>query len=293
VQGWIKLHRQLIDSDVWQDARLLQTWVWCLLSASHAQARFRWNGIDEELRPGQFIAGTIKGAMECNIPHTSFRRRLDRLVELGNISVQSCSKFSRITVNNWGTFQDKAAIKPAFKPAINNTDETLENIDANECDMEKSAIKPVTFKKEERRNNDSTNDTNGNDETIDSTGIEHLNLKAVPAATVGTLELLSYFAQCHEQRTGAPYMINYGKEGAAFKAMLAIYGPDKLKDIINAFFQSKDEFIHKAGFTVGVMRSQINKLAASLAAPKARTAPVGMTSAQLFHFEKKKAEAAV
>jgi hypothetical protein len=40
------------------------------------------------------------------------------------------------------------------------------------------------------------------------------------------------------------------------------------------------------------MRSQINKLAASLAVPKARTGPVGLTAAQQFHLSKKQNEAA-
>ena len=35
--GWIKLHRKTLDSKVFQNEKLLKTFVWCLLKASHKE----------------------------------------------------------------------------------------------------------------------------------------------------------------------------------------------------------------------------------------------------------------
>ena len=54
-----------------------------------------------------------------------------------------------------------------------------------------------------------------------------------------------------------------GKDGAVVKRLLATYDLSKLKELGEKFFASRDDFILKAGFSIGVFASQINKLVSS------------------------------
>ena len=73
-----------------------------------------------------------------------------------------------------------------------------------------------------------------------------------------TLPICSYFYDKYLQRTGCPYVRNFGKDGAIFKELLKIVPEEELKTLIDRFFDLKDEFVVKAGFTVGVFKTQIN-----------------------------------
>jgi phage replication O-like protein O len=73
-------------------------------------------------------------------------------------------------------------------------------------------------------------------------------------------EFLKYFGNRFQEKFGTPYTANFGKEGSLVKRVLKIHPIDRLKELTEKFFSSKDEFIQKSGFTIGVFHSQINKL---------------------------------
>ena len=35
MEGWIKLHRKLLTSNVFDNEKLLKVWIWCLMKATH------------------------------------------------------------------------------------------------------------------------------------------------------------------------------------------------------------------------------------------------------------------
>ena len=70
---------------------------------------------------------------------------------------------------------------------------------------------------------------------------------------------LKYFGEIHEKTRKEKYVANFGKDGKIFKELLAILETNEIKRRIDLFFKSDDEFIQKAGYTVGVFKSQINK----------------------------------
>ena len=43
--GWIKLHRQIVDSAVFQDEHLLRLWIWLLSKARHSPGFHRLDSI--------------------------------------------------------------------------------------------------------------------------------------------------------------------------------------------------------------------------------------------------------
>lgn len=60
--------------------------------------------------------------------------------------------------------------------------------------------------------------------------------------------------------TGKQLLISGQKDGRLVKEMLAVYGPERLRELWKRFLTSKDEFVLQAGYSIGVFRSQANKL---------------------------------
>ncbi|MEA2036444.1 MAG: hypothetical protein U9O94_02970, partial [Nanoarchaeota archaeon] len=56
------------------------------------------------------------------------------------------------------------------------------------------------------------------------------------------------------------YIANFGKDGKIIKDLLKIIPPDDLKKLIDKFMASDDDFIEKAGYTIGVFKAMVNKL---------------------------------
>jgi 3D (Asp-Asp-Asp) domain-containing protein len=74
--------------------------------------------------------------------------------------------------------------------------------------------------------------------------------------------LIDYFFQRHLEIKKEKYHVAGGKDGDAMKRLLSTFTEDEIKNKIDLFFASKDDFILKAGFTIGIFSTQINKLRA-------------------------------
>ena len=120
-QGWIMLHRSLLESQVFANPDLLKVWLWCLFRASHKD---RWvtvktgRGTTEvKLSPGQFIFGRNTAARELKMKPSSARNFIVKLRNLKNLDVKQDmqednqhhgrqdSHYSIISIINWETYQ--------------------------------------------------------------------------------------------------------------------------------------------------------------------------------------------
>ena len=115
MQGWIKLHRQLLESVVFQNANLFQVWCWCLMRANHTETKILWNGNEVILKAGQFISGRFKGSKECHMNPSTFRNQIALLEKLGNLDSKKDSRFSLFTVVKWSDFQHSNEMKDSDK----------------------------------------------------------------------------------------------------------------------------------------------------------------------------------
>lgn len=106
VAGWIKLHRCLKDSLVFDNSDLLKVWIWCLLKATHKKHK-QMVGLQEvELQEGQFIFGRKKAAEELNMTESKVYRLVKKLESMGNIILESNNKWTSVTIANWELYQD-------------------------------------------------------------------------------------------------------------------------------------------------------------------------------------------
>lgn len=106
VPGWIKLHRQLLESTVFDNSDLLKVWVWCLLKATHRKHK-QLVGLQEVmLEEGQFIFGRKKASEELRLSESKVYRFMKFLKSENNISMKSNNKFTIVTIEKWTLYQD-------------------------------------------------------------------------------------------------------------------------------------------------------------------------------------------
>ena len=103
--GWVKLHRKTLNSSVFQNEKLLKTFVWCLLKASHKKHEFLHGRQKVSLKPGQFITGRKRAGEELDMPPSTAWFYLNLLKDDSTIDIKSTNKYSLITLTNWGLYQ--------------------------------------------------------------------------------------------------------------------------------------------------------------------------------------------
>lgn len=80
--------------------------------------------------------------------------------------------------------------------------------------------------------------------------------KAAPNPDVKTF--LDHYVQTYQAKFGITPVVNYAKDGKIIKKLLSAVQLDKLKQALELFFNDSDEFLEKAGYTIGVFRTRIN-----------------------------------
>lgn len=99
---WIKLHRQIMNWEWYQDANVMRVFIHCLLSANSQPQK--WCGIYVE--KGSFITSNEKMACSLNLSVQQIRTAINKLKSTNEITHQTTSRYSIITVKNWDLFQD-------------------------------------------------------------------------------------------------------------------------------------------------------------------------------------------
>ena len=106
--GWIKLHRELLDHWVYDDPEKLKIWLTLLSKASHQNHKINIGYELVELNPGELIFGTIKFADAINVSRDKLYRTVKMFEKDGMIKYDTSTyqgKFSVIKILNWSKYQ--------------------------------------------------------------------------------------------------------------------------------------------------------------------------------------------
>ena len=101
LNGWIKLHRKILDNGLFSDAELLKVFIWCLLKANRKTSQV--NGIP--VKVGQFITGRISASEELYMKPSTVYVMLKKLKRMKYIDMQTTNKFTMISVVKYNQYQ--------------------------------------------------------------------------------------------------------------------------------------------------------------------------------------------
>lgn len=114
LQGWIKLHRKLLCSPVWNEPGMLKLWIYCLMKSTHKEKEILLGQQIIKLEPGQFVTGRNslhedfnRGVKPANkVSAITLWRWLKMLEKMSNIALKTNNKFTVVTVDKWEKYQD-------------------------------------------------------------------------------------------------------------------------------------------------------------------------------------------
>ena len=109
MEGWIKLHRQFVDNDVYRNPNLSRVWIHCLLMANFKESN-NWysvagNSESIRLNRGQCIYGRKRWSDDLGLPASTVRNAMASLVKRNMICLKPDSQHSVLTVCNYEQYQ--------------------------------------------------------------------------------------------------------------------------------------------------------------------------------------------
>ena len=127
--GYIKLHRSLLDWEWYKDSNVVRVFLHLLLKANHTDQRWKGNII----KRGELITSYEHLSQEIgDLSISQVRTALEKLKLTGEIASQSNNLFTAITINNYGTYQGVS--KPNRKQIANKSQTNRKQIATNKND---------------------------------------------------------------------------------------------------------------------------------------------------------------
>lgn len=107
--SWIKLHRDVLDSQAFANPTTFKIWCWMLLKANHKDKFLSMStGIgftDVSIKRGQLLFGRNKAESSLEIDGSTVYRHLQKLQDWGNIKIESNNQYSIITICKYDEYQ--------------------------------------------------------------------------------------------------------------------------------------------------------------------------------------------
>ena len=100
-QGFVKIHRSLLNWEWYSDLNTRVLFLHILLKANHKPQK--WQGITIE--KGQFVTSIGHLAQESGLSVRNVRTSLEHLKSTNELTSQTTSRYSIITINNWDKWQ--------------------------------------------------------------------------------------------------------------------------------------------------------------------------------------------
>lgn len=103
--GWVKVHRKLLHSDIFDNEKMLKVFIYCLLKTSHKSHKVRVGRQVVELEPGQFVFGRKQAAAELKMSESTVWRYMKSLETETVLLLKPNNKFTLVTLANWAVYQ--------------------------------------------------------------------------------------------------------------------------------------------------------------------------------------------
>ncbi|MFD1990065.1 hypothetical protein ACFSGI_08845 [Paenibacillus nicotianae] len=154
MEGWIKLHRKMMDNPVvCKDSDHIAVWMYLLLNATHKEYPVLFAGEKIILQPGQLITGRQTISVKLKISESKAQRILKTFESEQQIEQQKSNKNRLISILSWHDYQESEQQneqqlnnKRTTTEQQVNTNKNVKNI-KNDKNVEKEEIKTSRHKR--------------------------------------------------------------------------------------------------------------------------------------------------
>ena len=127
MSGWIKIHRQILNWEWYDDPNTFRVFIHLILKANHKEKKYK--GID--LLAGSIVTSREILAIETGLTVQKIRTCLDRLKLTNEITIKTSSQGTVIQVVKYKDYQ-LVANEPTNKQPLNNQQTTTNNNEKKE-----------------------------------------------------------------------------------------------------------------------------------------------------------------
>lgn len=99
--GWIKLHRSILDWEWWDEPNTMRIFIYCLLVANHEDTK--WRGIT--IQRGSFITSVANLVEATGLTTQQVRSALNHLKSTNEITIKTTNKNTQITICKYADYQ--------------------------------------------------------------------------------------------------------------------------------------------------------------------------------------------
>lgn len=149
-QGWICLHRGLLDWEWYSDINVTRLFIHCLLRANHKPKQ--WRGID--IDRGQFWTSLPSLEQETGLSASQIRTCINKLKSTGELAVKSQATGRMITVLKYNSYQDNDRLSSRLVTDQSQTSDrpvTANNNDNHEYNENPVTKEIVTIEEKEQK----------------------------------------------------------------------------------------------------------------------------------------------
>ena len=123
--GWIRIHRDILKWEWFDDEKMFKFFISLILLANHED--LKWHGIT--VSRGQFISSREKLSALLNFTEQQVRTMLTKLKNTEEITIKTTNKYTIITICNYDKYQtytdnNQPAIQPTNNQQITNNQPT-------------------------------------------------------------------------------------------------------------------------------------------------------------------------
>lgn len=158
MQGYIKLHRKMVNWEWYTDINTKTLFIHCLIMANHKPTK--WRGYDVGI--GEFITSLSKLSTQTGLSIQQVRTSLDKLKSTQDITQYQHSKFTMLKVLNYAMHQGKEELEND----ISNTIST-QNVTTNQHQVNTQDNTKVTTNKNDKNLKNDKNDKKEIKEVVD------------------------------------------------------------------------------------------------------------------------------
>jgi hypothetical protein len=105
--GFITIHRKIMDTSFYWDSYAVHMAVHLLLSANHEDREVSFNGQSVMVPRGSLITGRYTLAEDTGMPPSTVRNKLELLRKVGFLDIKPNNRFSLISICKYSDYQDK------------------------------------------------------------------------------------------------------------------------------------------------------------------------------------------
>lgn len=133
-QGWVCVHRKLLDNPIFKNDKLFRVFMFCLLRAQHTEGDQLVGDSVVYLDKGQLATGRIAISEQTGLSQQNVRTAISKLEKLGILTIKPTTKYSVITMVNWNQYQQTNQQVTNKQPTSNQQVTTSNNVNNEDND---------------------------------------------------------------------------------------------------------------------------------------------------------------